>query len=60
MSLKVKSVNCYVKEGKKPFICIVLETGDTIYVNTGLITYAVKNAKYIGGSKNAKEIKKAN
>lgn len=59
MSLKVKSVNCYVKEGKKPFICIVVDNGDTIYVNTGLVAYAVKNAKRIGGSKNVnEEIKK--
>ena len=50
-NLKVKSINAYVKnlkEGKThEFIAIQLDNGETVYVNTGLVVYAIKNAKLV-------------
>lgn len=45
---KVKSVNCYLKGDKKPFICIQFEGGDIAYINVGLLKYAVENPKIVG------------
>ena len=49
--MKVKSINAYVKtikEGKThEFIAIQLDNGETVYVNTGLVVYAIKNAKQV-------------
>ena len=49
--MKVVSVNAYVKKlsnGKEhQFIAITLDNKETVYVNTGLIVYAVNNAKEV-------------
>ena len=53
--MKVKSINAYVKnlkEGKThEFIAIQLDNGETVYVNTGLVVYAIKNAKLVKDKK---------
>ncbi len=53
--MKVKSINAYVKtikEGKThEFIAIQLDNGETVYVNTGLVVYAIKNAKAVKDKK---------
>ncbi len=48
--MKVKSINAYVKKvGDKQheFVAIQLDNGETVYVNTGLVVYAIKNAKVV-------------
>ena len=49
--MKVVSVNAYVKKlsnGKEhQFIAITLDNKQTVFVNTGLVVYAVNNAKEI-------------
>ena len=49
--MKVVSVNAYVKKlsnGKEhQFVAITLDNKETVYVNTGLIVYAVNNAKEV-------------
>lgn len=50
MSKKVISVNCYIKEGKKPFICIQFADGEIAYINTGLLKYVVENPKIVGNN----------
>ena len=49
--MKVKSINAYVKnvkDGKThEFLAIKLDNGETVYVNTGLVVYAIKNAKQV-------------
>lgn len=53
--MKVVSVNAYVKKlsnGKEhQFIAITLDNKETVYVNTGLIVYAVNNAKEVKNKK---------
>ena len=53
--MKVVSVNAYVKKlsnGKEhQFIAITLDNNETVYVNTGLIVYAVNNAKEVKNKK---------
>ena len=53
--MKVVSVNAYVKKlsnGKEhQFIAITLDNKETVYVNTGLIVYAVNNAKEVKSKK---------
>ena len=49
-NLKVKSVNAYIKkEGEKQreFVVVELDNGETVYINTGLVVYAIKNAKEV-------------
>lgn len=50
MSLKVKSVNAYIKNNKT-FVCIKLENGETVFVNEGLLAYACHHAKPVKESK---------
>ena len=49
--MKVVSVNAYVKKlsnGKEhQFIAITLDNKQTVFVNTGLVVYAVNNAKQV-------------
>lgn len=49
--MKVKSVNAFIKKlanGKEhQFIAITLDNGETVFVNTGLVVYAVNNAKEV-------------
>ena len=49
--MNVVSVNAYVKKlenGKEhQFVAITLDNKETVYVNTGLIVYAVNNAKEV-------------
>lgn len=49
--MKVVSVNAYVKKlanGKEhQFIAITLDNKQTVFVNTGLVAYAVNHAKEI-------------
>lgn len=48
--MKVKSINAYIrKEGNKQheFVAIQLDNGETVFVNTGLVVYAIKNAKEV-------------
>lgn len=48
--MKVKSINAYIKkEGDKQheFVAIKLDNGETVFVNTGLVVYAIKNAKEV-------------
>lgn len=49
--MKVKSINAYVKnvkDGKThEFIAIQLDNGETVFVNTGLMVYAIKNPKQV-------------
>lgn len=49
--MKVKSVNAFIKKlanGKEhQFIAIALDNGETVFVNTGLVVYAVNNAKEV-------------
>lgn len=49
--MKVKSVNAYIKklDGDKQheFIAIALDNGETVFVNTGLMVHAIKNAKVV-------------
>lgn len=53
--MKVVSVNAYVKKlsnGKEhQFIAITLDNKETVFVNTGLVVYAVNNAKEIKDKK---------
>lgn len=53
--MKVVSVNAYVKKlsnGKEhQFIAITLDNKQTVFVNTGLMVYAVNNAKEIKDKK---------
>ena len=53
--MKVVSVNAYVKKlsnGKEhQFIAITLDNKETVFVNTGLLVYAVNNAKEIKDKK---------
>lgn len=53
--MKVVSVNAYVKKlsnGKEhQFIAITLDNKQTVFVNTGLVVYAVNNAKEIKDKK---------
>lgn len=53
--MKVVSVNAYVKKlanGKEhQFVAITLDNKQTVFVNTGLIVYAVNNAKEIKDKK---------
>lgn len=53
--MKVKSINAYIKklEGDKQheFVVIKLDNGETVYVNTGLVVYAIKNAKEVKDKK---------
>ena len=46
--MKAKSINAYIKtvNGKQhEFVAIQLDNGETVFVNTGLLVYAIKNAK---------------
>lgn len=48
--MKVKSINAYIskKNGKDhEFVAIQLDNGETVFINTGLIVYAIKNAKEV-------------
>ena len=49
--MKVKSVNAFIKKlanGKEhQFIASTLDNGETVFVNTGLVVYAVNNAKEV-------------
>ena len=53
--MKVVSVNAYVKKldnGKEhQFVAITLDNKETVFVNTGLVVYAVNNAKEIKDKK---------
>lgn len=53
--MKVVSVNAYVKKlenGKEhQFVAITLDNKETVFVNTGLIAYAVNHAKEIKDKK---------
>lgn len=53
--MKVVSVNAYVKKlanGKEhQFVAITLDTKETVYVNTGLVVYAINNAKEVKDKK---------
>ena len=53
--MKVKSINAYIKkmEGDKQheFVAIQLDNGETVFVNTGLVVYAIKNAKEVKDKK---------
>lgn len=53
--MKVVSVNAYVKKlsnGKEhQFIAITLDNKQTVFINTGLVVYAVNNAKEIKDKK---------
>lgn len=46
MTKNVKSVNAYIKDGRK-FVCIKTEDNDVLYVNEGLMAYAFQTAKEV-------------
>ena len=46
MTLKVKGVNAYVKDGRK-FVVITNENNDKVFINEGLLAYAFQNAKEV-------------
>lgn len=43
---KIKSINCYEKEGKK-FVVIGTNDGKSYSINFGLVEYALKNVKVV-------------
>ena len=54
MTLKVKSVNAFIKENGNKLIVINTEAGDTIFLNEGLVAYACQNAKQMKSKKESK------
>lgn len=43
---KIKSINCYEKEGKK-FVVITINEGKAYSINIGLVEYALNNVKEV-------------
>jgi len=48
--MKAKSINAYIKkvgDKQRQFVVIKLDNGETLYVNTGLLVYAINHAKEV-------------
>lgn len=51
MTKKATNVNAYIKDGKT-FVAITLEDETVVFVNKGILEYALKNAKPVKAKEN--------